>query len=269
MICFLAIGVFVTNGLIFQCHFVITSWLYIGSIYDCEAVVQNDGMEMVLNNVTGVHVGARKNSNVRGLTVLDQFTKRIPRNMNTFFPKLIGLIWVNSGLQTVSAEDLEQFPELEVIKIQQNQVTTLEGNLFMHNGPLKSIGFDSNSIRYVGKNLLDNLPALQVVLLRYNPCVNHYANTTETIAALNANLPLMCPMPLTEPPTEPPVTTPGTTTIETTIATTTESTTTFAPTTEECAGECLELVDQLLDRISELEDMLNFCLVTVPDAPTI
>lgn len=255
-----------TNGLIFHCEFVISSWLYIGNIYECETRgVQNDGMEMILNNVTGVHVGSRTNFHVRGLTVLNQFTQRIPQNINAteFFPHIIAVIWQNSYLRTVSAEDLEQFPLLEVISIQYNQVTTLDGNLFMHNGLLRSIGLRFNDLRAIGNDLLSNLPALQVVNLQDNPCVNHRADTTETIADLNANLPLMCPMPPTEPPTAPPVTTEMTT-----VETTTTTMTTSPPQTDECTGECLDLVhsmnatiSQLRDEISVLNDLLDFCLV--------
>lgn len=265
MIFLLASGVFVTDGLIFHCHFVISSWLYIGNIYECEARVQNDGMETILNNVTGVHVGARTNFHIRGLTVLDQFTQRIPKNINAteFFPHIMAVLWQNSYLQTISAEDLEQFPLLEVISIHQNQVTTLDGNLFMHNGLLKSIGFRYNDLRAVGNDLLSNLPALQVVNFQDNPCVNHRANTTETIADLNTNLPVMCPMPPTEPPTAPPVTTEMTT-----VETTTSTTTTSTPQTGECTGECLNLVQsmnatisQLLDKISNLEGLLDYCIM--------
>lgn len=221
---------------------------------------------MILNDVTGDHLRGKSNLNVLGLVIRDQNVTKIPGNItrSDLLPNIIAIIWRNSNLQTIIADDLEQFPKLEVLSINQNLVTTLDGNLFMFTRSLRSVGFYKNNIRHVGANLLTKLSDLEIVNFEANPCVNTQAATKQEISILNVDLPRSCPMPLN--PTEPPVTT---TTIELTSApvttesisspATTESTST--PATDECIGECLDLIKSMNETIQELEEKLKSCLI--------
>lgn len=267
VICLLTVEAFLADGLTFHCQFAVDPWAILGDIYECNAIVQSTGNEMILNDVTGDHLRGKSNLDVVGLVVHDQNVTKIPGNITRtdLLPNIIAIIWRTSNLQTISAEDLEQFPNLKVLSIYQNQVTTLDGNLFTFTRSLKSIGFYKNNIRNVGEGLLNDLSNLEIVNFGANPCVNTQAATKQEISTLNLDLPRLCPMPLN--PTEPPVTTTTTELTSTTVTTeststpvTTESTSTQA--TDECIGECLDLIKSMNETIYELREKLEFCMVT-------
>lgn len=259
------------SALTFNCQFEMINWLYVGDLYSCRAVVWSTGSGTILEVVQGTHLQDQTNAHVRSLVISDQFVPRIPEGMNQtlptlLLPNLIAIQWWYSNLQTISAHDLSQYPLLKVLSIVSNKVTTLDSDLFRYTRALVSIGFQYNELQHVGANVFANLIDLQIVNLVGNPCVDVRADNPQAISNLNANLPAMCPMPSPDP--EPPITTPEMTTVDTTVETTIETTTVGIPPEGECTGECLERIKALnatnfqqLARISELESLLEFCVV--------
>lgn len=260
------------SGLTFNCQFEIINWLYVGDLYSCRAVVWSTGSGTTLEVVQGTHTPGQTNAHVRSLVISDQFVPRIPEGMNetSLLPNLIAIQWWYSNLQTISAHDLSQYPLLKVLSIYANKVITIDSDLFRYTRGIVSIGFQFNELRHVGVNVFANLIDLQIVNLVGNPCVDIRADNPQAISDLNANLPAMCPMP--PPGTEPPTTAPEMTTVETTVETTIETTTFGIPPEGECTGECLERINrmnetnfELLEKISELQALLDYCLVPSND----
>lgn len=247
-----------TKGIVFHCNYAVVNWLYVNDLYQCGATVEFSGSATTLEDVTGSHLDGYNNNNVRALVVDSQNVPSIPKGITEpgLLPNIIAVQWYISNLRSISADDLEQFPLLQILSIYQNSITTLDGNLFMHSRFLKSIGFYNNLIRYVGSDLLTSLNDLQVVNLQLNPCVNTRADTPLAISILNRDLPTMCAMPIvTEPPIESTTTTVESTTV-TDPPTTTESTTETEPMSD-CSEE-LEEIKRLRAEIAAQSEFIDY-----------
>lgn len=177
----------------------------------------------MLTEVTGVHQTGRTNFDVRMLMVHDQLhVNQFPENIYNFFPNLLGLEFFATKITSITAEDLRDFPNLQLLNIQQNSLSRLDGNLFSFTPRLQWIGFNDNVIENVGHNLLSGLNSLTSVFLSGNVCIDAVASTPTGLAQLIRDLPVFCP-PFNVSP----------------------STTTVIPPPGDCSMECLESVEAL------------------------
>lgn len=135
----------------------------------------------------------------------------------------------------VDASDLEPFPKLTQISFSNNQLVSLDENLFMHTPKLEVIYFTFNLLQHVGYNLMTDLTELTYADFEWNPCVDFHANTTKLIQELFEILKIQCP-PL-------------------------DSTTTLTSTTEDddCPIRCSvnEEIDELTRRSNEQEKTIT------------
>jgi Leucine-rich repeat (LRR) protein len=97
-------------------------------------------------------------------------------------------------LKTISADDLKQFPKLEILFLNMNKLVSLDGNLFQHTRKLQSVDFYANELEHVGENLLTGLENLKYASFQNNPCIDIYANTHQKVQELNDQLPIKCAM---------------------------------------------------------------------------
>lgn len=132
------------------------------------------------------------NRHVRALRIPNQIVHRIPGNIDRFFPNLVAVEWFRSELIAITASDLQQFPNLEVLSIHANRVESLDGRLLQNNPRLRSIAFNDNSLAHVGFDLMTDLRFLQFANFQRNPCVDAVAHTPEDIRVLNGQLPILC-----------------------------------------------------------------------------
>lgn len=186
----------------FDCRFYTSSWSIIGTQYACSArvTISNGGNE--LTGVTGSHQTGRTNSDVKMLVVHDQtHVNQFPGGINNFFPNLIGLEFFNSQIASISAENLRPFPSLQMLNIQKNSLSQLDGNLFAFTPSLKWIGFSDNVIEHIGLNLLSNLNSLSTAFFLGNVCIDSSATTPTALAELVRVLPFLCPPFIISPST--------------------------------------------------------------------
>lgn len=192
---FFFVLVSLTCGLKFQCEFKAAVWTSIsGSHYNCLATIVNSGNLASLEEVTGNHLSGRSNFDVRSIHVEgDRTHNKIPRNLEKFFPNLLGLVWDDGNLTTISANDLKPFPYLRVLSIASNHVTKLDGDLFKYSPRLRYIRFHTNFFEHLGQDLLTDLNDLEWVDFTKNPCISMSASTTEQFEELNRQMPIKCP----------------------------------------------------------------------------
>lgn len=149
----------------------------------------------------------------------------VPEELSEFFRNLDAL-WIDrSSLISISANDLRPFPRLVFLQLDDNQLTSLDGDLFAHTPNLQGMSFQWNKIEHIGHDLVTNLNNLTILLLQYNVCVDAWATTRAEVLSLGARLSDLCP-PLDD--------------------TTTEATTT----TEITSGQCL--CDEEIEEVREL-----------------
>lgn len=229
-----------TTGVIIECNFKNEGWDLETDQYTCsDTIITTDRNMTHVVDVTGNHLSEKTNAEVTAFYIYTSHKrwKRILKGMDKFFPKLIALAWQGGSLTTLTAEDLEQFPNLQQFNAYNNKLVSLDGGLFKHTPKLRRINFRSNLLEHVGIGLLDNLTHLTVSDFENNPCIDIDAYTQKAIQELKLILQNQCP------PLE-----------TTTTSTTTSSTsTTFIPTIEistssdsrQCSIECVELIETL------------------------
>jgi Leucine-rich repeat (LRR) protein len=213
-----------TPQLIFNCQFYTSSWTVIGTRYACKATVEtfNGGNE--LSAVRGNHVSANRDADVRMLLIHDQsHMTKAPRNIGGFFPELVGYEIFDAMIMTISSEDFRGLPNLNLINIQKNRLTVLDGNLFANTRRLQFIGFSENLIENIGTELLTGLNQLVTAIFLRNVCIDRQASTPTQINELRVALPILCPPETVTP-------------IPTTVP---------PPVQGECSAECLEKIERI------------------------
>lgn len=97
----------------------------------------------------------------------------IPNGLGEMLPNLKVLLIVYSGLLAVDRRDFRQFGgSLEVVGLNGNKLTTLDGNLFECNKNLKSIDFYGNSqLVFIDPEFFENLKNMKkLTLVGFNDC---------------------------------------------------------------------------------------------------
>lgn len=229
-----------SHGFNFQCRFS-EALLSDGYFYSCDATVVNSGSNTTLMDVLGTHVLGFGHGDVTRLAVYHQhILTSFPKNIEQFFPNLEVIDFWNGTFTTISESDLVPFEDLQVFAVSNQLIESLPGNLFSNNTKLRRINFSVNRLKYVGKNLLDNLPHLVVARFFKNTCVDFNATSSEDIEELKQIFKNDCQVELT------------TTSTTTTVNDTSTAVTTTTDPTDQCPEECIEEIQYLNYEIEEL-----------------
>jgi Leucine rich repeat len=74
-----------------------------------------------------------------------------------------------------------------------NQLDSLDGNLFANNPELEYINLSSNQIRHLGPNIFNSLRNLRVLRMLNNICINEYADSAVRVADFRWRASFNCP----------------------------------------------------------------------------
>lgn len=257
------------DGLIFDCIFYFGSWPFAGNIYTCRPQVIFMGQQTTLDYVWGDHLDGFNDSSVKALNIENIRLNLIPKDITKFFPNLIVLRWMNADLDHISANDLQPFPNLVALMLNQDFLTSLDGDLFRHTQLLEYIDLSENAIENVGSDLLTSLTHLKEVNFLDNACINELAATPQALSILKLQLSMSCAQA-------------GATDITSTSAEFTTSlpevTSTLSSTTivsNECSANCLERIRllevendsqalKILQLEAELQRIKDVCMIPIP-----
>lgn len=90
-----------------------------------------------------------------------------------FFPNLKAFYLYDAKLKTVS-KDVLQYPSLRYLSLRNNELVTLDVDLFEYTPELEVIRFKLNLIQHVGLHLLSRLDNLKIALFNTNACIRMY-----------------------------------------------------------------------------------------------
>jgi hypothetical protein len=183
-----------TYAVVIRCNFIIVNWDLADSVgYFCDSVIVNNTNIEFIEEVSGDHLPGKTNNDVNGFASRAQKYKSVPRDITKFFPNVTLFNFYATDFQTVSASDLQPFPDLTVFSAVLSKITSIDSDLFVHNPKIHTIDFYGNRLQHVGFNLLGNLKSLRRVDFLDNPCINRIALSPEEISDLNLLLPIQCP----------------------------------------------------------------------------
>lgn len=122
---------------------------------------------------------------IEGLYIDGASVKFIPHGIHFFFP-ILRVLWIRScGLLSVNKENLKPFGDfLEYLRLEENEITSIDADLFEYNTNLKFIDLSYNPLRFIAVEFIENLMKMKNtarVLLHFAICVNQefYTSTLE------------------------------------------------------------------------------------------
>jgi Leucine-rich repeat (LRR) protein len=108
------------------CEFEESNWSYFTKVYSC--IVQPSNIfktSVQIRAINGFHEDGKTNKNVEAIFFKNIIVKFIPRGLDFFFTNLTCLYIDSCGLKSICRKDLSQFPKLEGLWIEGNELTTL------------------------------------------------------------------------------------------------------------------------------------------------
>lgn len=176
----------------FDCNFGMHAARPTGTRYTCEATVINSGSAS-LDRVTGIHQTWKSNNDVRQLRIHNQYLTFVPKGIAEFFKNLDALYIVASSLTTISSKDLRPFPRLLSIDLWTNQLSSIDGDLFIYTPYLQWVSFAANRIEHIGHDLVTSLKDLYFLHFYDNACIHRGAENRSEVLKLSQQLSILCP----------------------------------------------------------------------------
>jgi Leucine-rich repeat (LRR) protein len=159
-----------------KCHFRTSSLnAFTTPLYTCS--VQNNKLfrhsRASIDAIDGQHAVNMTNDDVQGLSILSIYNmKFLPTNIERFFAQLILLhIW-NTDYEEIHQRDIKGFSKLKYLFVGNNQLRTIEGDLFSFNGDLEFVWMNFNKIARIDPLAFSHLTKLRNLKLFGNECVN-------------------------------------------------------------------------------------------------
>jgi len=170
----------------------------IGTVLNCAGNASFFGDSFDVTDVSGTD-GYNENS-IQSLSI-EQYREidQIPKGIVKYFPQLFRLSLENCGLTSISAEDLEPFPELKMLNLFDNKIQSLDSDLFKFTPQLIYVGLSSNQIIYIGRELILPLKNIENFRIMDNICISkevEHSNVTG-VMELARELSQKCPPTLT------------------------------------------------------------------------
>ncbi|KAL7011199.1 hypothetical protein ACKWTF_014151 [Chironomus riparius] len=137
--------------------------------------VHNNNSEILISN---------PQQNVEAVLINQKETFFIPNGINNFYPNLRLLIVVLSSLKKIFLKNFENFPDLEYLNLNYNQIEMLEENLFKFNHKLKFILISDNKIKLIDPSAFNGLINLKHLNLDDNLKFNATATGQSAIKVL-------------------------------------------------------------------------------------
>ena len=222
----LVVKVLTVNSVEIDCNFMIFDGFE--QAYGCQVTTLRNIGEHLVTAVKGDHKVGRSNDNVIVFSLLSITVNRIPSGLGEFFPSLETLYFFQAYLQTLTKDDMKQFPNLEIVYLPYNNIAILAGDVFKDTPHLRRISFQGTPLQNISQFLLDGLNELTWVDFYLCNCVSFQAQNPSQFPELRRLFAANCPF------SEPPITT-----------TTTEIITTTKIPDNECSSGCQNQINDL------------------------
>lgn len=133
-----------------------------------------------ITSVSGSHKSGHSNDNVLSFHAFSKTINNFPSGLESIFKNLKVISIESTQLKEVHQSDLKPFPQLEFLCLAQNDIKTLEEDLFEFNSNIKLVMFYSCKITHIDPNVFDHLDKMTYLLLSSNTCIHEEARNDRT-----------------------------------------------------------------------------------------
>lgn len=185
----------VSDGLILDCNYSVTSPWRVSNVYTCTARVVFVGDSRVVTEVSNNHMSGKTNSDVKGITINHQNIGLVPNNLSYFFPNLESVMMENAGVTLVNRDSLRGLTKLRQLYLYWNNIPAINNDLFIDNPNVAYITFDNNRIRNIAPKVFDHLNQLSTLLFRHSDaCISEISdNNLEHTVWIIFRMMIYCP----------------------------------------------------------------------------
>lgn len=193
-----------SNGITIDCIYYTSDFGYnLSSIYACQSFVSTLDNNEAITAVTDSGATADPSlttADVKWFTLGNGYSlkiDRIPSNMATIFPNLVGIQWIGTKLKELSPSDLLPYPNLVFLIVSGNMLRKLDGNLFQNNHQLQYLELSQNAISEIGPGFLNGCNALTFFSIYGNICTGqsspfYLSQPDNTLSDLQRGLAFVC-----------------------------------------------------------------------------
>jgi len=125
--------------------------------------------DQTVANVYGQYQSGKSASDVKIIDARGLTFERFPLNLNKFLPN-IETVFFEKGMTEIHKEELAQYPNLKELYMSNNEIESIESNLFTNNRNLALIFLNDNKIKSVARNVFDGLDKLTYLGFDSNLC---------------------------------------------------------------------------------------------------
>lgn len=145
----------------------------VGQLYRCNAKVTGILKSQKLTKVTGNHLSGKSNKDVEAIEINGNIKlEYFPQDMKKFFPNLVAIFLISTGIKTLNGDELQEFPRLKLFSLSYGQLERVPANFFKATPDIRQIAFHNNRIVNVDGNVLSSLENLYWVSFEGNLCIN-------------------------------------------------------------------------------------------------
>lgn len=141
-----------------ECDFVVRNGVAINNLNCCTSknlVITNPTQSV--REVNGRPQSFYVSQNVRMINVTQQTVNYFPTGLEYFFPNLECIFVLRSNLKVITKYNLQPFALLKRLELYENELISLECDLFAYNPELQFINFNTNQISAIGDRILESL----------------------------------------------------------------------------------------------------------------
>lgn len=171
-----------TSAKVIPCTFMTREWPVVGTIHECFSM-QVDFKEPneVVDNVTLTLPNGVSIDEIKVVCIHETTCHYFPKGIEKIFKNLVALQVTYSGLKSITQENLKPFTRLRGLWLNDNNLISLEPNLFRFNPMLEIVRFDSNRLRVISIDIFDFTPKLTETHFTDNVCTSKVGKTKAQI----------------------------------------------------------------------------------------
>lgn len=151
---------------------------------------------MFVDKIDGKHIKGNSNAKVKKIYIVDSpLMEFMPKGIEEFFENLDGISIKNCGLKVITQANLEPFPKLKYLWLDNNKLEVLASGLFRFNPRLHLVSFKQNQLTTIADNIFDPLTDLENADFTGNPCIDLKAGNRYAVRIVMREVSKKCQRP--------------------------------------------------------------------------